>query len=1681
MKTQTHISALAPTCSRRRRGVILLVVMGFLALLTMVAVTYVIASREFKMTARAATAAERYDTGFQEQLDRAFRQIIRGSQNPYSAVSIHSLLEDLYGNDAYQGVVASATWDSDGKGWLFVDVAVNPSDYYTDPRPIPHYYTGRVLTFTDGPLRNASFRVISYEPNGSGYRFALLPVTVPVNVTGMVPGSGTPFLVNGRPLNGSGFGYNTSTGNITSAALLPNAAHAGTDLTQGGADEDYDIPDYNNFHLAARVWNTNNSRWEVRSPSFFNPALLNWHRANNPDVTSSNEATRAEAKRKFMLRPLEEDHPNFTGSNPYHEYLNNLELDRDGNGIPDLIWDVDNDGDGLPDSVWVDLGMPVQLSADGKYYKPLFAVLILDMDSRLNVNTHGSDRHVAELVPFYFPAAATNFDFGRVESYPDASNPPFPEAMEDTWNNYVLPGMGAGPAEVNPLPIIDADEFKALLFGIRSNGLVGRYGELDKAPTDLASGEFLRAGWTDTWRDTPTTISGLPPIRNDNKYNLDAYDGQNPRHPWVDLDGDMGVMLTYAGRPIKAPRLQQGSHAVPPTIGFRNVNVDPDDREHPYHLNPYREVFTEEADRAEWVDAPFSMRDAEVFLRPADVDSSALPRRLLDLIPTVFASAKKRGQITAESYTIPVPTYAPTPLMRQLMQDEGKLTTNLSFPEFVYWRIRVEYVRRGETISESAAWDLVKDLFAKRLFARELILGQKWNPTQGGIDRTEYARQLYMLAMLVLDLPETHSDAYDHGVAKRLAQWAINVVDFADDDRIMTGFEYDLNPFYADGGASSTWNVDNVIGDGSLDDNLGHRGIAWGAEKPELLITETFACHDTRTEDLDNEDVAVELRAKRTAPVNPDDDFDQRRRPQGSVFLELFNPDLATAVDLDQLTGNDGDPVRTPVWQILLVRGRPPILDDKEYGHLDPTWPRWSDAERVVWFITESRLNAYVPLTIRNAVNFNGVSRLRYSSLSAFNPADPDYYNELRHSGDAAYYEQLTRWTFQVPAGGFTVIGPRVRTRFGRSGPGGTNNNLLTIRLIDRDDETPWTPDAVVAHVGGSPLESVIDRDAYWVDYPRQDYDHRDDDQIRRVKGIVINAPQPLNVTEPPDGYPEAMFTTPDPDDPAILYRDAYGNEMQDNPYPDAPFPIEGGFSRMVGTYEEVFGVYLQRIADPSKPFDPVTNPYLTVDYAPMDLHVFNGETDWEYLMTHDPDQDGRTIALKFQTRERWDPSGQFNIWRQSFTSPSLASTGDPFNPTTERRPHLFRHSLGFLPGFRNKPASPPDFENPNHWFAQNGIWQEGQAYAAFDVRDGANNLLYRVNLLGWPKAPIVGMARDYTSTTPWFYPWFGWFNRPYVNPMELLQVPASTPSRLLYEFHMEPDHNAYSGHNPFVGTDPPYRHLLNFFQTQLTANPLVPSGLHRMFDFIDTPSRFHGSKLFDAEGDAHPLYRDPGRVNINTVFDNGDIWAALFNRPERNSTVEAHWRHTWESRQGYGTGTVGQLKLQNDSPTFFNRPFRAFNHQRQKPYTDPDPEDELHSTIFRKHPAPASTARPLLASKTVNDASDSILNANLAYIDGDRHPFFRYQPLSRIANNYATTSNVYAVWVTVGYFEAEPVRRSTVYPDGFRYGKELGADTGDVVRHRGFFIYDRSIPVGFQRGEDLNSDQGILIRRIIE
>ena len=104
--------------------------------------------------------------------------------------------------------------------------------------------------------------------------------------------------------------------------------------------------------------------------------------------------------------------------------------------------------------------------------------------------------------------------------------------------------------------------------------------------------------------------------------------------------------------------------------------------------------------------------------------------------------------------------------------------------------------------------------------------------------------------------------------------------------------------------------------------------------------------------------------------------------------------------------------------------------------------------------------------------------------------------------------------------------------------------------------------------------------------------------------GLSISAPLPQT-----SHYPEPTVQTGDG------ISDTYGaiGEVAGN-LPDQPFDnqagrllAEFGLSKS-GTLLDVRSALLQRLANPLRPHDPLRNPYITVDWATIDLTVFNSQ-----------------------------------------------------------------------------------------------------------------------------------------------------------------------------------------------------------------------------------------------------------------------------------------------------------------------------------------------------------------------------------------------------------------------------------------------------------------------------------------
>ena len=168
------------------------------------------------------------------------------------------------------------------------------------------------------------------------------------------------------------------------------------------------------------------------------PYDANW--APTSPLSPQQAALITAIKRKISLRPIREDHPHFDGGNPlsvpgnFPTTLTRSDSSSDppryNIAVPfwDAVgpWDVDNDNDGVPDSNWVDLGDPILELEDGTRYKALYSFLIIDMDSRLNVNAHGLAEQL--LPPLNDVVKTTYFD-------PTRTMPNWPGNLTHNPNN----------------------------------------------------------------------------------------------------------------------------------------------------------------------------------------------------------------------------------------------------------------------------------------------------------------------------------------------------------------------------------------------------------------------------------------------------------------------------------------------------------------------------------------------------------------------------------------------------------------------------------------------------------------------------------------------------------------------------------------------------------------------------------------------------------------------------------------------------------------------------------------------------------------------------------------------------------------------------------------------------------------------------------------------------------------------------------------------------------------------------------------------------------------------------------------------------------------------------------------------------------------------------------------------
>ncbi|MBN2023001.1 MAG: hypothetical protein JW809_09415 [Pirellulales bacterium] len=1751
-----------------RRGVLLLVVLGLLAMFGLVGLTFVMLANHEQRGAQAQSRADLYADPADDLVGQAMLQVLRGSNDPQSVLRTHSLLEDLYGLPYVNGL------DDDGNGliddpnearvWKYTIQAaptqvVGGGQIIECPlltnmapahMPMPAFsHGGCVVTMLDGPAAGRSFRIVGHNPT-TGVPHLLI-------TGGVAPIVGNTLLLNGTPFSGTGFGYNSGAASTdplltaTAPALIPgvtetewlyaltpnptafqpNALLNYTDPAgPGGANEDYDLPDYQNMLPAMQIPEAITGPLPIPAgttplPSLHRPELVNYWFHQLPGIlddvmgttstfTNGSDARRRvwfanpsatvggfslpplerwtimALKRRILLRPLAEYHANFDGGNsafyplwdgvsPFVPYDMNYDgTVAAGEGFSPR-WDVDNDGDAIPDSIWVDVGLPVRSMKDGRLYKPLVAILCTDLDGRLNVNAHGN---LAQTDATYYnqvtiPAATYRFA-GNVDTA------------------QLGRGQACGPAEVNLGALFGMGganaEYASLLTGTTLGGgqrLPGRYGwPGDATPgwdvNPVARGNVRTPQSNNLLPDYPNTCDAATVAAN----SALAMSYGSP----MDLKGIVAVGLDPTGQPLYYH-----------PYAWANETVD-----QPYELDLGRDA-ARSLSRNQPTDNPFSVAELERVLRMYDGDAANLPDRLARLAPSLV-DGPRRHEVTTESRSLPCPAVAWTVKLREarnanpsyvngrfvpahvtdlllargvpsaslgsllapelmsglrmdlnrpfgngvdeppynrVVDEPPRVIRNGANNDFIIDAGAVGEMERNERTANAAGGFIPAATLGYLDLCRGIDVNQDGNPNGANNEAADramarqlYARHLYVQMLLLIGY-EGGLTAPDKDVARQVAQWAVNVVDFRDRDAIMTPFEYDIDPFHDnDGSPNNTWDVDGVVDrdpkPAATDDDQAHRGLVWGGERPELLITETLAFHDRRTEDLN-----TEAQIPPNEPDDPEDtangdlDFDSRRKPEGSLFVELYNPWTnqepppgefydATygGVDLTKRT-----PGSSPVWRLAIV---PAVDADKDPDDLGTGAA--SIVERSVYFVDASGF------------------------------ADPD--------NAAKFYPSAPNRIAPVKPGRYAVVGPGSRSKhhptttfMGKfpSPPQAAPTDERRIVLDPDSDPDCATPQVQAWSDGQNPDLTPFDPSNYT------------DRDVQRPTAVVIDEPRRLSVSEPTgvDYYDVDETPLPNPH----IYNPL--TETYDKPYDmpqdkkKQPALWQNVLSKN-GMHLRFAVVHLQRLANPLQDFDAELNPYRTIDSTRIDLTTFNGVAK----PTPTSDENGNAPEKKnFISRERGENEENAkgvpqrtanNLWTgdpilDPKSPPKGRETKTPVAMAAHFSPYPFSHTLGYLnEGYQ---YDPPGAGAPGY------RWQTKKT---FDP-----NL--PVQYIGAPLNP---------------FPWFTWLNRPFANEMEIMLTPKERSSRMLQNF-VEP-----------IAGDPydadaakwPFKHVINFFYQDPSPGPTNPDwALYRLLDLVRVPSRFVGSRLqgdpatFAAAGGNHSFgppfngfsqRRDPGLVNLNTITSQR-VWRGLFDF----SPGATAWTDFVRSRRGYNA--TDWFVMNDQLPTRFANPFRSAAGRYLVPMDllQTVVDSEVNATLLRQHPT--SAGDPLFRFASAASYNKSVPN-----------PYFRHQWLQRLGGTTTTRSNVYAVWITVGFFEVEPHRWTAspvnpsvnaegltpvefplVYPEGYRLGREMGADSGETRRHRGFFILDRSVPVGFQRGEDHNVEDAVLLRRYIE
>jgi hypothetical protein len=495
--------------------------------------------------------------------------------------------------------------------------------------------------------------------------------------------------------------------------------------------------------------------------------------------------------------------------------------------------------------------------------------------------------------------------------------------------------------------------------------------------------------------------------------------------------------------------------------------------------------------------------------------------------------------------------------------------------------------------------------------------------------------------------------------------------------------------------------------------------------------------------------------------------------------------------------------------------------------------------------------------------------------------------------------------------------------------------------------------------------------------------------------------------------------------------------------------------------------IMLQRLANTMLPFDnnqasPTYNPYITVDYVVHKNTPSNPATNPPTYQSPILVWDGRDKKISGPNTPAASPAYTGDGTNQNMTARYTAGRNQPLtaNPTV---------ILAQTPKPPVPPLSTPPPTMPQNTFARQNSYAPNTATAG--------------GVTGLNDESVANPDQEIPpgGTLPMLKRPFDWLvhlDRPPISTLELLNTTWCKPHELTQQFM-----NVTNGG--------PNAHVAPWLDQN-----------SRLYRFLELAQAATGRGYGIVAGG-----RTPGKININMNFSDDIFFALCDAQGPGNRTGSFDWRFNQQDVESLWTtllnkrspgatytaattgGTLAKTVVTKINPTdpqlaalagnasALDRPFWSLS-MGQGPGVDDAfakttiPVRGIDSGFLRGNNGQGYTGAN--SSFTANPATLGGLSAPSQSGSTNLTLYQRNELLRKIFNNVTTRSNVFAVWLTVGYFEVAKDANGNYtdtqtqpliglgqlrgsYSRPVLLGQELGKSENRHIRHRMFAVIDRT------------------------